>query len=176
MKVVNNLLSGSSFTCQKPELASSFENILPSESRLNISFTRGSGYISLSTLLFRLVKSTHILILPPVFGAMVRPEHHSVGSSTGSTIPLASISSNSAFAFSFKPAAITRGAYKLFGTASLFRRILNTPDNVPNPLKTLGKVSRGSNLLTHKALITASKFKLRISGSPRRFFLEPFRT
>jgi len=82
MKVVRSLQPGSSLTCQKPELASSFENTLPWESCEIKSLILGKGKASLRTPLFKRVKSTHNPMSLFALGAIVRPEHEAVGSST----------------------------------------------------------------------------------------------
>ena len=110
--MVKSLLSSFNFNCQNPEFASILEKIVPSDSRDSISLTLGNGYISRFTPLLSLVRSTHKRIAPFGLGAMVSPEHHSVGISTGSITFINSILSISSFTFSLRPAAILRGVIR----------------------------------------------------------------
>ena len=111
-------------TCQNPLLASKFENNLPLDNCESISLTLSNEYNSLWTPLLSMVKSAHILIFPLLLGYIVRPEHHSVGSSTGSMTLKSSILSNFCFTFSFKPAAIGLCAHKQYGLTFSFKVIL----------------------------------------------------
>ena len=84
IKVVKSLLRVLGLFAKNPEFAFSLENIWPLDNWDNKSLIRGSGYNSFLTPLYNLARSTHILIPPFAFGAIVRPEHHSMGISTGS--------------------------------------------------------------------------------------------
>ena len=82
MKVVSRAESRESSTCQNPELASSFENILAAPIWANVFSTDGNIWRSRHTLSFNLVKSTQILTWPLGFGTTAIPVHHSVDCST----------------------------------------------------------------------------------------------
>ena len=157
-------------------MASSLENTLPSDNLVNISEILGRGYTSLCTLLFNAVRSIHIRIFPPGFGAIVKPEHQSVGSSTGSITLISSILSISAFAWSLKPAAIGLGENKRRGVASSRKFILKVLGIIPKPLKTLGYCLTGSNSSLHTAFTIASKLRFFSSHNPNRLNLDPLST
>ena len=68
MNVVSGLDSHASFICQNPEFASSFENTLEPANLLRVVSTAGSGWFSLLTYSFNLLRSTQTLTLPIRFG------------------------------------------------------------------------------------------------------------
>ena len=61
MKVVSKADSSANGTCQKPEFASNFENILGSDNYPRVYSTEGISCRSRRTLSFNVVKSTQIL-------------------------------------------------------------------------------------------------------------------
>ena len=77
--------------CQKPLLASSFENILAPLSHANVLSTLGSGCTSLSTLRFSGLKSTQIQTLPFFLGMTTMLAHQGVGCATLEITPAFSI-------------------------------------------------------------------------------------
>ena len=83
MKVVSGLDSYASFICQNPEFASSFENTLEPANLPRVVSTAWSGWFSLLTYLFSLLRLTQTLTLPLLLGVTTVGAHQSVGWSTG---------------------------------------------------------------------------------------------
>ena len=87
MKVVSKADSAANGTCQKPEFATSFENILASDNCPRVYSTEGISCCSRRTLSFSFVKSTQILT-SSFFGTTTMGAHQSVGSSTLTITPV----------------------------------------------------------------------------------------
>ena len=60
MNVVSKREDSESFLCQKALFASNFENILDFDNFPSVKSTDWRGYASLKTLLFNLVRSSHV--------------------------------------------------------------------------------------------------------------------
>ena len=101
MSVVKGLDSQANLIYQKPEFASSLAKTLEPANLPNVVSTAGRGWFSRLTNSFSLVKSTHTLILPLLFGVTTIGEHQSVGWSTGEMSPVSSILSSSSFVFRY---------------------------------------------------------------------------
>ena len=95
INVVSNADSRARGTCQKPELASSFERMLAPASCPSTWSTDGSGCRSRWTLWLSLVRSTQRRTFPFGFGTTTKPAHQSVGCSTLAITPSSSIRSSS---------------------------------------------------------------------------------
>ena len=99
MNVVSGLDSHASFICQNPEFASSFENTLEPANLPKVVSTAGSGWFSLLTYSFNLLRSTQTLTLPIRFRVTTMGVHQSVGWSTLDMTPVSNIPSNSSLVF-----------------------------------------------------------------------------
>ena len=102
INVVSNADRGKSFICQKPELASSLENILASLSLAKVCSTERRICRLWHTLLFGFVKSTQLRTLLLLFGTTTIPAHQSVGTLTLWMTPNASMHFNSFLYLAFQ--------------------------------------------------------------------------
>ena len=108
MKVVSKADSYANGTCQKPEFASSFENILASDNCPRVYSTEGISCRSRRTLSFSFVKSTQILT-SSFFRTTTMGAHQSVGSSTLTITPVSSIILSAFFVLSISGKATRLG-------------------------------------------------------------------
>ena len=99
MNVVSGLDSHANFICQNLEFASSSENTLEPANLPSVVSSAGSGWFSLLTYSFSLLRSTQTLTSPVLFGVATMRAHQSVGWSTLDMTPAFSILSNSSFVF-----------------------------------------------------------------------------
>ena len=125
MKVVSKADSSANGTCQKPEFASNFENILASDNCPRVYSTEGISCRSRRTLSFNFVKSTQILT-SSFFGTTTIGAHQSVGCSTLTITPASSILLSSFFVLSISGKATRLGTLLAKGWASSLRSIVST--------------------------------------------------
>ena len=142
--------------CQKPKLASIFENMVAFSNDANDCSTKGSKCLSLHTALFNFVRSTHILTPPFPFGTTTIPAHQDVGSSILEMTPSCSIHFNSALTFGSKEIGTWCGVVSTKGTALGISLIWYAPFNVPSPLNNLGNCFITVSLFRPEFLHTGS--------------------
>ena len=88
--------------------------------------------------LLRLVRSTHILTSPYLFGVIIIPEHQSVGTVTGELTLSCIILSNFSFTLGRSGYGTRRGVYKHTGAAFPLSGFRYSCTISPRPLKSLG--------------------------------------
>ena len=141
-KGVTNMVSkrdsSASGTCQNPEFASRFENTLLFLTFARFSSTEAIGWTARLTALLRLVRSTHILTSPFLFGVVTIPEHQSVGTVTGEITLSCTMLSSFSFTLGRSGCGTRRGVYKHTETASCLSGIRYSCPISPRPLQSLG--------------------------------------
>jgi len=119
IKVVSKADSRERGICQNPELASKVENTVAPASCVIVCSTAGKGCLSRQMLSFNLLRSTQMRTFPLGLGTTTSPAHHSVGCSTLSMTPNASILVSSSLTFGRRGIATLQDVLRENGLAPL---------------------------------------------------------
>ena len=138
----------------------------------------GRGYVSLHTLSFSFVRSTHIQTFPFGLGTVTIPAHHSVGCSIFLITPSFSILASSAFTLVFVGKGMHLGVVMANVLAFGFNWISYSPSSSPSPWKSCWYFTLicSSKHWPWILFILAIKFNFSMAGRPRRGSFKPLTT